>query len=777
MGRYKRGSKHHHRGQNRRKYENSGDGDGVGIHIIHRSHSVMMNDSDLILLEKYLLEYRDRAYEAYQSKKKHNICGIWNSRDINRVDVDDTPIVIGKHNFLPLTLENCRRPYLDLPETLSSKERRKVHSMCAYIDLYHDTAGGTSTLNSGTVNDPTDTNCATATPSARRISVSIYEDGLMLVPNRDAAVNESQSLLNCRPWYYRAYASSTTINSNIISEEYDLQYKLRRDEIENEKGRIRQFANLPELTLRLTDNEETTTSCDDLDLNTLDQLDLSSEPTPDETPWMLVDTVDKLKVCVNELMYGLDINGEAPKIHELAFDLEMHNVGKIGGSGTRTCLMQLTSDVATITVEMPSGSSKKVYKDYIIDPLAPGVWEAIPIYLGPIFSDPSIVKIGQGIGGMDTTSLHRDFGILVVNAFDTYEASTVLSQSKRGMGLVSLCHHYGLPNWEHYKELKRTFQCSDWRTRPLETRALEYGRFDIRYLVPLRKLLMRDLVKMDMLVSNGNFRVDSYEEEEDSGIDLASEQETPSDSFDMRVDSTIGSMESSFSEDIVMPSSNHSLEETECDSDKIEESFLRTQHVPSSKSIILASELPCYHHLMKAISISQKRCLKLWSGNEEEPILQNESFVSMIKQAASGKGHGQYWTDEHSKLYRQLAEWRKTVAQREFSSLMDVCTLDFLVYMAYKTPTSRSEMRRYAYVLPKFLENETMPYFRELCDMVISSDAFHNRQSHSMPEPNIVSYSACNLYVNDLRQKRVVKVALVAAAVGVLAIATRARRR
>ena len=630
MGRYKRGSKHHHRGQNRRKCENSGDGDGIH----HRSQPVMMDDSDWLLLEKYLMEYRDRAYEAYHSKNKHTSCGIWNLRDINRVDVDDTPIVIGKHNFLPLTLENCRRPYLDLPETLSSKERRKVHSMCAYIDLYHDAAGGENTQNSGTVNDPTDVNCATSTQStsARRISVSIYDDGLWLVPNRDAAVNESQSLLNCRPWYYRAYASSTTINSNTISEEYDLQYKLRRDEIENEKGRIRQFANLPELTLRLTDNKETTTSCDDLDFNTLDQLDLSSEPTPDETPWMLVDTVDKLKVCVRKLMYGLDINGEAPKIHELAFDLEMHNVGKIGGSGTRTCLIQLTSDVATITVEKPSGSPKKVYKDYIIDPLAPGVWEAIPIYLGPIFSDPSIVKIGHGIGGMDTTSLHRDFGILVVNAFDTHEASTILlSQRKQGMGLVSLCHHYGLPNWEHYKELKQTFQCSDWRTRPLETRALEYGRFDIRYLVPLRKLLMRDLVKMDLLRSNGYIRVDSCEEEEDSGIDLASEQETPSDSFDMRVDSTIGSMESSFSEDIVMTSSSHSLEQSECISDEMKESLLPTGNVASSKSIIFASELPCYHRLMKAISISQKRCLKLWFGGEEEPLINLPFLPSLIQ--------------------------------------------------------------------------------------------------------------------------------------------------
>ncbi|KAL3772415.1 hypothetical protein ACHAWU_005592 [Discostella pseudostelligera] len=768
MGRYKRrGSKFR---QNRKKSENSGDGDDGNNYY---SPAVMMGESDWIVLEKYLLEYRTRAYQAY---RVNQLSGIGN-HDINQLD--DAPVIIGKHNFLPLTSENCRQPYLDLPDTLNSKERRKIHSMCAYLDLYHDTAGVESVQISGAVSDSTESNCAKnvspPTP-ARRISVSIYEDGLRLVPNRDVDADGgvSQSFFpsqTCRPWYYRAYGNSTNTNINTINHE-DIQQRV--DAIEKEKVQIRQFANLPELTLRLPDDENPAASCDDLDFNILDQLDLSKEPTPDETPWMLVDTVDKLKLCVTELLYGVGNDGGSPKIHELAFDLEMSNVGKMGSSGVRTCLIQLTSDVATIMVDELSGSSKKVYKDYIIDPLAPGLWDAIPTYLGPIFSDPSIVKIGHGIVGMDTTSLHRDFGILIVNAFDTYEASAILTQRKHGMGLVALCHHYGLPSWEYYKELKNKFQCSDWKIRPLEKRAMEYGRFDIRYLVTLRKLLVRDLVKMDLLHSSAYLRVESSDEE-DIGVDLVSEQETQSDSFEMRIDSSA----SSFNEDGDMPAANHSLKQFES-VDGAGKLLPATGNSPPSKTIILASELPCYHYLMKAISISQKRCLKLWSGDEEEPILQNQSFISMMKQAASGTGHGKYWSDDHMQLYRQLAEWRVTVAQREFSSAPELCTLDFLVFVAYKTPKSRSEMRRYSYVLPKCLEDETLPYFYELREMVMSSDAFHLRQSHSLPETmNDVAYYSDRsiLHEHDVRQNRLVKLLLTSAVVGVIAVALRARKR
>jgi hypothetical protein len=57
MGRYKRGGKYHHRGQNRtttRKTENSGRGDDDGDNYNDGSlvAMVMMSDSDWTLLEK-----------------------------------------------------------------------------------------------------------------------------------------------------------------------------------------------------------------------------------------------------------------------------------------------------------------------------------------------------------------------------------------------------------------------------------------------------------------------------------------------------------------------------------------------------------------------------------------------------------------------------------------------------------------------------------------------------------------------------------------------------
>lgn len=57
------------------------------------------------------------------------------------------------------------------------------------------------------------------------------------------------------------------------------------------------------------------------------------------------------------------------------------------------------------------------------------MWEAVSTLLGPIFANPNIVKIGHGIMGGDIPALFRDFGIIVVNAFDTQEASGFLGRT------------------------------------------------------------------------------------------------------------------------------------------------------------------------------------------------------------------------------------------------------------------------------------------------------------------------------------------------------------
>lgn len=544
-------------------------------------------------MEKFLSEYRSLAYDICYRRNSGN------------QSLDTKPWIIGEHTFPSLTEEFCSRPYIDLPHTLSAKDRRKIHTLCALtMDLYHAGVGQ---------------------KSKRRIAVSIYADGFRFIPDEDL---ESSSLCSnnakshrfphkmCTPWYYL----DTNTNAKRLAE------------IEEEKKLIHRFVKYPEQSL-------ITKSYEALVLAELENLDLSNLPSVDQTPYDLVDTVDKLRLCIEELKHGVGYdthtNNHIKYLHELAFDMEMHNQNNT----VRTCLIQITANT--------------VQKDYIIDPLAAGLWDAIRIYLGPLFSDPNILKIGHGIGGMDCSSLHRDFGILVVNAFDTCEASAIIRQSKGGMNLASLCGHYNLPACEHYRNLKDRFQTANWCQRPLPIEALEYGRYDVRYLIALKKLLTRDLLKLDMVagVCNDVSEYDSTSMSERSNTDDTGEQ-------------------------IILSSSewSSSISDLSVGIDKA-----RTE------AIITVSDLPCFEKLMKAISISQKRCLKLWDGKDEESesILRNQSFTSLVKQSASVEKRCGVWTEQNTKLYKKLADWRAMVAERKNIDVSDVCSLDMLGKLLY----------------------------------------------------------------------------------------------
>lgn len=718
MGRYRKGHKHQRWHGKKQGVNNS---------------TKELSGSDWIVVENYLLEYRTKAYEAHRLGNKHQL-------KLSLL-IDDVPrISIGTHQFLLLTMSICQRRYIDLPGTLSGKERRRVHEMCTYLDIYH--AGVGSNDNNGS--DTGDDGAGQINPSTvpnnnyRRIAISIFVDGLEHFfchdSAHDSSITQSFPSRSCRPWCYRINNNLTIGDSNI---QQDIQHQERLIVIEKEKKLIHQFTILPEQSVRPFDN---------LDFVTLDTFDLSMVPTPDTTPWMLVDTVDKLILCADEIRFGISSNttttttNDSPresKISELAFDLEMCNIGD-GNSGTRTCLIQLTSNVDN--------------KDYIIDPLAMGIWETIPFYLGQLFSDPSIVKIGHGIGGMDCSSLHRDFGIIVVNAFDTYEATAVVSQSKRGLGLAALCRQYKLPEWERYAELKKTYQRSEWQKRPLNIDALRYGRYDIRYLISLRKLLMRDLAKMDMIDYVQPFIVVDNEDYETSEL----------------YEST------SSNGNVILSSDSY---KSEVDNKGANGSALSPS---SSTTIIHSSEFSCYHHLMSAISLSQKRCLKLWSGNEvaHEPILRNPTLLSMIKDAANQKGHGKYWTDVHVQLYRKLVNWRKDVAQRELCTGADICSLDLLVFASYKMPLTAGHLRRFAYILPELLRDDTLPYCDEVCELVTTTRQQHPPVSE-MTSLAVVHYSdvVFDCESHSKRQKNV-HLLVGSALVGAIIIAmTRARNR
>jgi hypothetical protein len=137
---------------------------------------------------------------------------------------------------------------------------------------------------------------------------------------------------------------------------------------------------------------------------------------------------------------------------------------------------------------------------------------------------------------------------------------------------------------------------------------------------------------------------------------------------------------------------------------------------------------------MQAIKISNKRCLSLWTGDDEEHVLKHPKLLSMIEQSRTGKGHGRFWSDAHHNLYIALTKWRLEVAEREGIDAYEVCSLDFLLHVAYKVPLDRYEMRRFAYFLPKLLEDDRMPYYSELRHMIASSDVFELRKQPPLAE-------------------------------------------
>lgn len=240
---------------------------------------------------------------------------------------------------------------------------------------------------------------------------------------------------------------------------------------------------------------------------------------------------------------------------------------------------------------------------------------------------------------------------------------------------------------------------------------------------------MRDLVKLDTLRQVGS-------------------ASTP----DLRLNSTISSVSSSsenqINEDPVTSSS--SIDQFEDTKDEEDLSMNSIISLPSST--IYASEFPCYHHLMKAISKSHKRSLQLWNGDEEESILKNGFLISLTKQAAKGKGHGSHWSDGHMQLYKDLAKWRLDASKREFVSASEICNLDFLVYVAYKMPISRNEMRRWSFRLPAVLADER-PYCDELCELVTSSEVFRS-QGHPTLPLDVIFYSDEDTDTSEMRRER-----------------------
>jgi len=118
--------------------------------------------------------------------------------------------------------------------------------------------------------------------------------------------------------------------------------------------------------------------------------------------------------------------------------------------------------------------------DYLVDPL--GLEDLAP--LQTIFDNPKIELVFHA-AEYDLICLKRDFGITVVNLFDTMQAARILGYERVGLDSI-LEEKLGI-------KLDKKYQKADWGERPLSREMLNYARLDTHHLLALRDSLEIEL--------------------------------------------------------------------------------------------------------------------------------------------------------------------------------------------------------------------------------------------------------------------------------------------
>ena len=136
----------------------------------------------------------------------------------------------------------------------------------------------------------------------------------------------------------------------------------------------------------------------------------------------------------------------------------------------KVCLIQIATD--------------KIF--VVIDPLA--IKDLSP--LKPIFSNPNIKKIFHG-ADYDVRSLYRDFEIRINNLFDTELACRFLGIKETGLQAV-LKTFFNV-------NVDKKYQKKDWSKRPLPKEMMAYASKDVIYLLPLARMLIHKLKKIDRM--------------------------------------------------------------------------------------------------------------------------------------------------------------------------------------------------------------------------------------------------------------------------------------
>ncbi len=87
---------------------------------------------------------------------------------------------------------------------------------------------------------------------------------------------------------------------------------------------------------------------------------------------------------------------------------------------------------------------------------------------------------------MDVVWLQRDFGVYLVNLFDTAQAARLLNFPHLSLSYL-LKHYCNL-------EADKKFQLADWRIRPLNDDMLKYAREDTHYLLFIYTQMKNELI-------------------------------------------------------------------------------------------------------------------------------------------------------------------------------------------------------------------------------------------------------------------------------------------
>ncbi|XP_015264949.1 PREDICTED: exosome component 10 isoform X2 [Gekko japonicus] len=171
-----------------------------------------------------------------------------------------------------------------------------------------------------------------------------------------------------------------------------------------------------------------------------------------ETPCHFVSTLDQL----------VELNEKLLCCKEFALDLEHHSYRSFLGL---TCLMQISTRT----------------EDFIIDTLE---LRSDLYILNETFTDPAIVKVLHGADS-DVDWLQRDFGLYLVNMFDTHQAARLLNLGKHSLDhlLKVYCD----------VDANKQYQLADWRIRPLPEAMVQYARDDTHYLLYIYDRMKEDL--------------------------------------------------------------------------------------------------------------------------------------------------------------------------------------------------------------------------------------------------------------------------------------------